>query len=105
VHGTVRVCERCLEAGDINARLEKHAAHLDAQAGLVRKLIGQLKVPSYAEWQAREKRVDVAMVADLFGYDYETVLNDDAVFEQCRKDVERAYPSTTPAETTDALPF
>ena len=51
-HGTVRVCEQCLQAGDIDARLEKTAAHLDAQAALTRKLIGRLQVPSYAEWKA-----------------------------------------------------
>ena len=47
----LRVCESCLRAGDIDARLERHAAALEAEAAEVRKLIGRLVVPTYAEWQ------------------------------------------------------
>jgi hypothetical protein len=50
--GVVRVCEQCLEAGDIDARLERRAAHLEACAAEARALIGNLKVPTFAEWEA-----------------------------------------------------
>jgi hypothetical protein len=58
-HGLL-VCERCLEAGaaSIDARLERHAAVLEAMAGAARALIGRLLVPSYAEWQAAMAAVD-----------------------------------------------
>ncbi len=46
----VRVCERCLEAGDIDERLEAHARSLDDDADWVRALIGRLEVPTYAAW-------------------------------------------------------
>ena len=52
-HGLL-VCEGCLEAGagEIDERLERYAAALEATAAATRALIGQLVVPSYAEWQA-----------------------------------------------------
>ena len=46
------VCEFCLEAGDIDERLERRATRLEAAAAGTRALIGRLVVPSYAEWQA-----------------------------------------------------
>ena len=48
------VCEFCLEAGDIDERLERRAARLEAAADETRALIGRLVVPSYAEWRAAE---------------------------------------------------
>jgi hypothetical protein len=50
-----RICEKCLEAGDIDAGLKKRAEELDEEAQYVRNLIGRLKAPTYAEWQAAEK--------------------------------------------------
>jgi hypothetical protein len=47
-----RVCESCLQAGDIDARLERFAARLEAQAKDTRGLIGRLQVPTYEAWQA-----------------------------------------------------
>ena len=59
---TVRVCETCLEGGDglgIDARLDLHARALEGEAGLVRRLIGQLKVPTFAEWCRAEREHEV----------------------------------------------
>ena len=59
---TVRVCETCLESGDglgIDARLDLHARALEGEAGLVRRLIGQLKVPTFAEWCKAERDYEV----------------------------------------------
>jgi hypothetical protein len=50
-HGLL-VCETCLKAGNIDERIERHAAALEAMAAETRALIGRLVVPSYAEWQA-----------------------------------------------------
>ena len=50
-HGLL-VCETCLKAGNIDERIERHAAALEAMAAKTRALIGRLVVPSYAEWQA-----------------------------------------------------
>jgi hypothetical protein len=60
---SVRVCEQCLRDGDIDGRLVRHAARLESKAAYLRTFIGRLKVPTYAEWQAYEKRVDVAGMA------------------------------------------
>jgi hypothetical protein len=51
LHAGFRVCERCLEAGDINARLLKHAAQLEQEAAELRSLAGRLVVPSFVEWE------------------------------------------------------
>ena len=53
-----RVCESCLEAGNIDERLEQHARTLDDAAVRVRSLIGRLSVPTYAEWQARYEQYE-----------------------------------------------
>ena len=59
---TVRVCETCLEGGDglgIDARLDLHARALEGEVGLVRGLIGRLKVPTFAEWCKAEREHEV----------------------------------------------
>ena len=48
----IRVCETCLEAGNIDVRLLGHADALERQAAQLRLLVGRLKVPTFAEWQA-----------------------------------------------------
>ena len=50
---TIRVCENCLQFGEIDARLELGARQLEAQAQSLREMIGRLRVPTFAEWQAR----------------------------------------------------
>jgi hypothetical protein len=50
----LRVCETCLEAGDIDKRLEDHAARLVSEAARLRNLIGRLKVPTFAQWKEKE---------------------------------------------------
>jgi hypothetical protein len=50
-HG-VRVCESCLRDGDIDGRLERHAAQLEADAKQIRGLIGRLRTPTYQAWLA-----------------------------------------------------
>ena len=50
---TIRVCEFCLNTGDIDARLELGARQLECQAQSLREIIGRLQVPPFAEWQAR----------------------------------------------------
>jgi hypothetical protein len=49
---TIRVCERCLEVGTIDEQLAAHAGRLEANAQAVRSLIGRLRVPTFAQWQA-----------------------------------------------------
>ncbi len=58
----IRVCERCLEAGDIDSQLEQHARQLEAEAGLLREMIGRLKVPTFAEWCKAERDHEVRAV-------------------------------------------
>jgi hypothetical protein len=63
--GGVRACEQCLEAGQdqIDARLKEHIAAVDArlkehisaveeEAQMLRKLVNQIQVPTFAEWEA-----------------------------------------------------
>jgi len=54
----IRVCEFCLEAGNINERLERHASLLEGDTRFVRGLIGRLLVPSYASWVAANELVE-----------------------------------------------
>ncbi len=56
----IRICEGCLKEADIDGSLELHARQLEAEAELLREMIGRLKAPTYEEWQAREEREDVA---------------------------------------------
>lgn len=53
-----RVCERCLEAGDIPAKMCKHADELNEFAEELRKLAPALEVPSRDEYQAAERRYE-----------------------------------------------
>lgn len=55
--GDLRVCEQCLKRGDIDGELGRHADRAEAYAQELRRLIGHLKVPTYAEWEAECERV------------------------------------------------
>ncbi len=92
----LRCCEYCLKAGDIDGRLAEYASSLEKQAAGVRALIGRLKVPTYAEWQAYEKRVDVAReVAYRRQYDhdfddtYYKIMADDEVYAKWQRQLEQ----------------
>jgi hypothetical protein len=70
--GTVRACWRCLKGDNadkrgftIDERLARHAERVEKHARFVRSLIGHLKVPSYREWQAEQKRVELLLVRDI----------------------------------------
>jgi hypothetical protein len=52
----ITVCAPCLKAGDIDARLGRHAAQLAQAAANVQDLIGRLNVPTFAEWRAEMDR-------------------------------------------------
>jgi hypothetical protein len=56
-HG-VRVCESCLRDGDIDGRLERHAAQLEVDAKQIRGLIGRLRTPTYQAWSAEMDRCE-----------------------------------------------
>lgn len=49
-HGGFRVCEQCLQAGNLAARMKQYAADLEAQAAELRALAGRVDTPSYDEW-------------------------------------------------------
>ena len=49
-HAGFRVCEKCLEDGDLDAKLLHHATTLEAQAAALRDTVGRLRVPSFADW-------------------------------------------------------
>lgn len=59
----LRVCETCIEAGDIDARLAAHADTIEARAASLRALIGRLQVPSFAEWQRRTDSIEAKNAA------------------------------------------
>jgi hypothetical protein len=50
----VCVCEDCIQAGDIDARLQRRAANLENEAAWVRGLVGRLKVPTFSDLQTRQ---------------------------------------------------
>ena len=107
----IRVCETCLEEGNIDERLKQHAHRLEADAALARELIGQIKVPSHAEWQAAENRADVAHYAQdvtKSGETFDHIMKDDAFYATWReahdRSVERTQTRQTAKEAGD-LPF
>jgi len=54
---TIRVCGNCLKGTDglsIDQHLELRANGLAAEADLTRAMIGNLRVPSYAEWESAQ---------------------------------------------------
>jgi hypothetical protein len=90
-HGLL-VCERCLEAGadNIDERLERYAAALEAMAAETRALIGRLLVPSYAEWQAAmaaeaedfkryHRATDIACSAEQLAIEHDNIERDPKV--------------------------
>jgi hypothetical protein len=112
----LRVCEQCLEAGDIDARLEAYAASLERCAAETRALIGRLRVPSFAEYGRFNERVRIAeRAAEMCNSqtEYERVLTDDSVFAQWRERFERSRREGAAAraafdrdpEAADASPF
>jgi hypothetical protein len=46
--GDIVICPHCLAEGDIDAKLERHAARLESRSRWLRALIGRLEVPSPA---------------------------------------------------------
>ena len=65
----LRVCESCLEAGDIDTRLQRHADALERQAVQLRSLVGHLRVPTFADWQAAVDEEE-SLVAKEHGLPY-----------------------------------
>ena len=51
----IRVCETCLEAGNIDKRLKAHAVQMPNRAEFLNSLVGRLDVPTFADWQDRMK--------------------------------------------------
>lgn len=51
------VCERCLQAGDIDARIKWNIDGLTRYAAKLQTLVGRLKVPTFAEWEAAEQAI------------------------------------------------
>ncbi len=80
---TVRVCEQCLQADEIDARLELTARQIEANVDFTRALIGKLRVPSYAEWKAAEEAEDAAILREYVESEQLPVLrvvnNDDSI--------------------------
>jgi hypothetical protein len=49
----IRVCEHCLEDGEIDAQLLETAERIrEPYATQLRSLVGRLRVPTYAQWKA-----------------------------------------------------
>ena len=73
---TVRVCETCLEGCDgeglppgfgIDYRLDLRARQLEAEAALIRSMMGQLEVPTFAEWCRAEREHEVRSHMEIDG--------------------------------------
>jgi hypothetical protein len=60
----ILVCERCLERGDIDGELSRHADRLEEHARVyaqeLRRLIGHLRVPTFERWQTEDRFQDHA---------------------------------------------
>lgn len=58
-NNTVRVCDDCLKSGDIDAILARHADRMESGVRFLRCLIGKLRVPTHAEWEAANNQVEL----------------------------------------------
>jgi hypothetical protein len=54
----IRVCESCLEAANIDERLEENGKKYEAAAARARSLIGRLEVPTFDQWKAEMAAAD-----------------------------------------------
>jgi len=57
-HAGLRVCEFCLESGDLAARLDERVAALRERIAELMALRGRLVAPTYVEWQHAEALAD-----------------------------------------------
>ena len=95
----LRICATCLEAGNVDERLEARALRLEQRAAALRSRIGRLSLPSFAEYTAANERVEAAserrevaqfarcsVGPDSVAADeeFDRVLTDDAVFATWR---------------------
>ena len=78
----LRICENCLEAGNIDARLEAHAACLEASAAQVRQLLGRIVAPSYEAWLEAEKAANDEVAAYYAAEGYEVATTDKAADDE-----------------------
>jgi len=71
----LRVCERCLEAGQskVNDIMRLQVMELKAEAERISKLIGRVVLPSYADWLVAEDQA----VKSIWG---DTEISEDAPF-------------------------
>lgn len=63
-YNNFRVCETCLRAGDLDARMDQHANKLEAMAAALRALRGRLITPTFAEWKHAEELATALQYAD-----------------------------------------
>ena len=91
----VRVCESCLEGKDglgIDAHLDLRARALAAEAALVRGMIGQLIVPTFAEWCKAERAHEVRSHMEIDG------IGRDEAENKVHRDYPRGPVHTEPTE-------
>jgi len=98
---TVRVCETCIEGcgGEglppgfgIDYRLDLRARQLEAEAALIRSMVGQLKVPTFAEWCKAERDHEVLSHMGIEG------IGRDEAENKVHRDYPRVPDHTEPTE-------
>ena len=105
---TVRVCETCIEGCDgeglppgfgIDYRLDLRARQLEAEAALIRSMMGQLEVPTFAEWCAAERGHEVHAVMEIDG------ISRDEAESKVHPDYPRAPDRTLFDQEGERIPF
>jgi hypothetical protein len=86
----VRVCERCLQEGNLDQRLEETARRFEAYAARARGMIGRLKAPTYSAWLETCRFAEIRRKADIDICDAARALLDDEVDLDDRAAVEAA---------------
>ena len=101
----IRVCEPCLEAGDIDERLAQRAMEIEAgierraaesrqHVQFLRSLVGRLKVPTFAQWEEAGRALSLERFQMELASAYERGKPEKA--EAIKEDYEELYGGQLP---------
>lgn len=66
-----RVCETCLEKGDIEQQILAHAERMESGAMYLRAIAASVEVPTFEQWKEENERVENERARAHFNSDEE----------------------------------